>query len=180
MSKPSRQTLVLANATRLLNDAKLLVEHRRFASAFALAVLAVEEIGKALIDGWNADAPLPKPKTYQSPHIQKQAAVSALLLGTFAVRTFPGGVVKDDFEGERLTNLTRKFNESEEGKLFLLIRQRELDRRKQNALYQDDLLTAVADDFAEVHVNAIFKIADDARDSITDDFIRRNSRAFLD
>ena len=53
-----RRPLVIANATRLLDDARLLVGHRSFASAFALALLAVEEIGKALIDGWSEEAPL--------------------------------------------------------------------------------------------------------------------------
>jgi AbiV family abortive infection protein len=95
MPTPSRQNLVMGNATRLLNDARLLVDHRRFASAFALAVLAVEEIGKALIDGWNADAPLAKPMGFQSLHIQKQSAVAALLLGMLAVRMFPEGSIVD-------------------------------------------------------------------------------------
>lgn len=36
-----------------VDDARLLVDHRRFASAFALGVLGVEEIGKALIEAWN-------------------------------------------------------------------------------------------------------------------------------
>jgi AbiV len=38
------------DAARLLNDARLPADHSRLASAFALAVLAVEEIGKALLD----------------------------------------------------------------------------------------------------------------------------------
>ena len=39
-------TLIIANSARLLGDAKLLADHGRFASAFALAVLGIEEIGK--------------------------------------------------------------------------------------------------------------------------------------
>src|SRR4051794_12529417 len=77
MSKPSRQVLVLANATRLLNDARILADHHSFATAFALAVLAMEEIGKALIDGWSAEARLPEARS-RSLHIQKQLAVSSL------------------------------------------------------------------------------------------------------
>jgi AbiV family abortive infection protein len=180
MSKPSRQTLVLANATRLLNDARLLVEHRRFASAFALAVLAVEEIRKALLDGWDTERPLAKPKTYQSQHIRKQMAVASLLLGTFIVRTYPGDSLAANLEGDRLTSLTKKFNESPAGQFFLYTHDRELEKRKQNALYQDDWLTAVADDFAEEHVNDIFKIADDARDDLNDDLIRRYGRALYE
>ena len=100
MTSRSRQTLVLANATRLLNDARILVAHRSFASAFALAVLAVEEIGKALIEHWSEDAPLGKAKS-ASLHIQKQMAVSSLLVGRLAVRTFPEGSIVD-LQGNRL------------------------------------------------------------------------------
>ena len=46
---PNKRTLILGNATRFLNDPRLLVEYSRFASAFALAVLGgVEEIGNAM------------------------------------------------------------------------------------------------------------------------------------
>jgi hypothetical protein len=58
--------------------------------------------------------------------------------------------------------MTANFNDSEEGQLFLLIKNKHLEKRKQNALYQDDeWVTSVEDDFAEQHVNSIFKIADD-------------------
>ena len=87
------ETLTLSNATRLLVDARFLLDNNRFAGAFALAVLGVEEIGKALLDGWNADAPLAKPKA--SFHIQKQTAVASLLVGTLAVRTYPEGSLVD-------------------------------------------------------------------------------------
>ena len=40
-------TLIIANAARLLGDAKLLANHVRFASAFAM--LGVEEIGKVIL-----------------------------------------------------------------------------------------------------------------------------------
>ena len=71
----------------------------------------MEEIGKALIDGWSAEAPLGEPRS-RSLHIQKQLAVSSLLLGELAVRQFPEGGVAD-LEGEKLTTVTRIFNESE-------------------------------------------------------------------
>jgi AbiV family abortive infection protein len=180
MPTPSRETLVLGNSTRLLNDARLLADHRRFASAFALAVLAVEEIGKALIAAWGADTPLAKPKGSQTLHMQKQTAVSSLLLATLAVRTFPEGAILEDLEGDKLTSLTRIFNESDVGRLFHLIQDGRLDKRKQNALYQDDLLTAVEDDFAEVHTYAVFKIAIDALDAMADKFTRRVGRAFYE
>ena len=51
-------TLIIANSARLLGDAKLQAEHARFASAFALAVLGVEEIGKVILEIWGK---LPRP-----------------------------------------------------------------------------------------------------------------------
>ena len=85
-----------------------------------------------------------------------------------------------DLADDKLKSLTKMLNESVEGRLFMLIQQQELDKRKQSALYQDDWLTSVADDFAEEHVNSIFKIASDARDAIDDKFIRRVGRAFYE
>jgi AbiV family abortive infection protein len=175
----SGEALTLSNSTRLLVDAKFLLDNNRFASAFALAVLGVEEIGKVLLDGWNADAPLAKPKGFRSWHIQKQTAVASLLVGALAVRTYPEGSIVD-LANDELTSVTRTFNESDEGRLFLVIQQQKLDRRKQAALYQVDWLTSVADDFAEEHVNSIFKIAFDARDAIDDRFIRRVGLAFYE
>ena len=58
--------------------------------------------------------------------------------------------------------MTRMFNESDVGRLFFLIREHALDRRKQNALYKDDWPTVVAEDFAGVHVDSVFKIAGEA------------------
>jgi AbiV family abortive infection protein len=178
MSKPSRQVLVLANSTRLLKDARILVEHRSFASAFALSVLGIEEIGKVLLDGWNADEPLRAPKD-RSLHIQKQLAVSSLLLGAMAVRQFPE-VGVPDLKGAMLKAVTNVFNESDLGQLFQRIRDQQLDKRKQSAIYQDDWLVEVSDDFAEEHVLSIFGIAQAARDLMNDNGIKRAGRAFYE
>ena len=126
----------------------------------------MEEIGKALIDGWSAEAPLGEPRS-RSLHIQKQLAVSSLLLGELAVRQFPEGGVAD-LEGEKKTTVTRIFNESDEGQLFQRIRAQQLDFRKQHALYQHDRLAAVTDDFAEEHVASVLQIANNARGVIND------------
>jgi hypothetical protein len=62
MSDRKPFSLILGNATRLLDDARLLVGHRRYASAFALALLGIEEIGKVLLKGWEAERALAKAK----------------------------------------------------------------------------------------------------------------------
>ncbi|MBR0732411.1 AbiV family abortive infection protein [Bradyrhizobium japonicum] len=178
MSDNKQLSLILGNATRLLDDARLLVDHRRFASAFALAVLGVEEIGKVLIESWEAEKPLAKPKTRQSKHIRKQAAVANLLAGALLARTFPNGV---DWATLDTDALTKAFNDSEEGELLVLIREGHLDRRKQNALYQDDdLITAVEEEFAALHVGGILHIASHAQEALASPFNRLAARGFYE
>jgi len=60
MQHEKQLELIQLNARRLFKDAELLMDHRRYASAFALAVLSLEEIGKALLKHWEAQRPLPK------------------------------------------------------------------------------------------------------------------------
>jgi AbiV family abortive infection protein len=174
MQHEKQLNLILGNARRLFKDAELLMDHQRYASAFALAVLGLEEIGKALLKHWEADRPLPK-KEGVSAHIRKQTAVASLLLGALMVRRFPRGVDWDTLDIPAITN---EFNESEEGRVFVAIRNSDLDKRKQSALYQDDdLLTAIEDDFAEKHVGAIFKIAIEAQEASTNRIAHVGGRA---
>src|SRR5258705_10391873 len=70
--------LIMQNAARLLADAKLLADHARFASAFALAVLGVEEIGKVILNVWASAEQFSKPVIRRTPHVRKQAAVGSL------------------------------------------------------------------------------------------------------
>jgi AbiV family abortive infection protein len=69
------QTAIIANAPRLLKDAKLLLDHGRYASAFALSVLALEEIGMVVLDLWGRPEVQPKPSKRPSAHVRKQTAV---------------------------------------------------------------------------------------------------------
>jgi len=70
----------LSNAKRLLRDAVLLNDHGRHASAFALAVLGLEEIRKVIPKRWNL------PDSERRLHLSKQMAVSSLLIMDDAVR----------------------------------------------------------------------------------------------
>ena len=79
------QSPVLANAQRLLKDADLLYQNHRYASATALTIIALEEVGKYLLDVWEQQPPnewdkMPTKFTYDKNkyHISKQAAVVAL------------------------------------------------------------------------------------------------------
>jgi hypothetical protein len=139
-------------------------------------VLGVEEIGRVLLKEWDEEKPLAKPKERPSAHVRKQTAVASLLLGALMLRMFPKGVDRQTLD---LAGVTEAFNESDEGRLLALIRNNTLYKRKQNALYQDDdLITAIEEDFAEIHVSGIFRIASDAQAALVDHVVRGNARAF--
>ena len=74
------QTPIVSNAARLLRDAKLLADNERFASAFALAVLALEEIGKVVLAFWDTSKQTAKSPNRLSSHIKKQTAVSSFCI----------------------------------------------------------------------------------------------------
>jgi AbiV family abortive infection protein len=179
--EPNERTAIIANAARLLQDAKLLVDNTRFASAFALAVLGVEEIGKVILDIWESAAPLSKPVVRRSAHIRKQAAVSSLLLGSFAVREF--GTVVDDTNEELVQRVVEAFRQSHEGQLMSQVQGGALDKTKQLGLYRDDWLTDAslhADQFSDTDVNAIFSIARRAIEVVDDARIMRTGRAIYE
>ena len=67
----------LSNSIRLINDSKLLNQHGRYRSAAALAISAIEELGKALIFRWAVINRCSKRKN--PSHLEKQAATFALL-----------------------------------------------------------------------------------------------------
>ncbi len=177
----TERTAVIANAARLLRDAKLLVDHTRFASAFALAVLAVEEIGKVILDIWGSAAPLSKPVLRRSAHLRKQAAVSSLLLASFAVREF--GAVVDDANEELVQRVAAAFRLSDEGRFMSQVHVGALDKTKQLGLYRDDWLTDAslhADQFNGADVDAIFTIARRAIEVVGDARMMRTGRAIYE
>lgn len=143
----NRNKSTVANATRLFNDAKLLRDHGRYGSAFALAVLILEEIGKLVLRSWGAGG--------TTNHIRKQRAASALLVAEFAVKTL----------GTSLDQVTPKFVEriqlssGETGRFAIAVEVRGLDKTKQRALYSDDWLQTAelyADRFTDRDVQHIF------------------------
>lgn len=176
--KPDERTAIIANAARLLQDAKLLVDHNRCASAFALAVLGVEEIGKVILDIWESAAPLAKPVVRRSAHVRKQAAVSSLLLAAFAVREF--GTVVDDANEALIQRVADAFSLSDEGRLMFQVLGGALEKSKHLGLYHDDWLTEAslhADQFSATDVNAIFTMAQRAIEVVDDGRIMRTGRA---
>jgi AbiV family abortive infection protein len=73
----------LNNANRLLEDARLLRQHRRYPSAVALAILSLEEMGKFWkTSELNDRSPESIKPTKKLTHQQKQDAAARILLGT--------------------------------------------------------------------------------------------------
>lgn len=69
----------LDNAMRLLDDANLLRRSGRKSSAFVLAVICMEEIGKVILKFWRLNG-IQVSRKGRSAHIQKQSAVACLVI----------------------------------------------------------------------------------------------------
>lgn len=68
----------LSNAYRLMSDASYLIEGRRYASAVALAVISLEEIGKYLLAMWSKNPEFAFDR--RRLHEAKQRAIAALFM----------------------------------------------------------------------------------------------------
>lgn len=174
---------VMENAARLLADAKLLADNNRFASAFALAILGVEEIGKIILDLWANEKVPPKPTASNTSHLRKQAAVGALLLASFAVKEFGpliGGSVPDD---DLIERVAKSLYESHEGRLFRHIQIGAVEKTKHLAMYRDEWLTGAslhADQFEKSDVIALFEYARGAVNMLSDERAMRAARAMYE
>jgi AbiV family abortive infection protein len=177
--------VILANASRLIRDATFLYDNSRFASAFFLAVLGIEEVGKATLNYWDTTEPLPKSdERRRTAHVRKQAAISCLLLGSFAVKNFAHLFSQEvSATDDVVANLTKSFNESEEGRLFGHINQGMLDKTKQLAVYQDTWQPgdpSNVDRFDNVDVESMFVIYDRAVQGFHDPTIMSHGRKFYE
>jgi AbiV family abortive infection protein len=126
---------MIENAKRLAEDADVLRENERYPSAFLLATLALEEVGRVLLELWSLDEPLPKPSSWISFHIKKQAAV-AFLLGIPE-----GNAIYDELVGESeitLDNATAFWCGLSEGvdtSWFISAASGAIEKRKQGSVY---------------------------------------------
>lgn len=76
---------ILKNAKRLVDDAQLLLDHTRFASAFGIAVLGLEEVGKITLRKWMSDPEFEHDAKHYGFHKVKQAVVGALYMAESAI-----------------------------------------------------------------------------------------------
>lgn len=176
-------TLIIENASRLLRDARLLVDHQRFASAFALAVLGIEEIGKVVLDLWGRAGPLAKPVVRRTSHLRKQAAVGSLMLASFAVAEFGDMDANVDISDELIERVGNAFYDSPEGKFLDHVQSGVLEKTKHIGMYQDDWLTAASlhfSQFNEADVISMFETARRAIAVVDDAQIMRTGRAIYE
>jgi AbiV family abortive infection protein len=179
----SDHTLIIANAARLLADAKLLVDHDRFASAFALAVLGVEEIGKVVLDIWGRVKPLSKPVIRRSQHICKQAAVGSLVLASFAVEQFGDMEAEVPITDDLIKHIGKAFQNSHEGQFLAHVQSGVVEKTKHIGIYRDEWLTAAslhADQFNEADVTSMFDTARRAIAVVDDARVVRTGRAIYE
>jgi AbiV family abortive infection protein len=131
------QTPIVTNAARLLSDSKLLLDHDRCGTAFALAVLAMEEIGKAILNLWGNPQPSAK---RSNAHLRKQGAVASVLVAHHIVLVLqekmpePGLPVTDEF----VEQIARAIWESNSGQFSAHVTMGVIDKTKQLAIYHDD------------------------------------------
>jgi AbiV family abortive infection protein len=160
-------------AKRLLRDAKLLSDNKRYASAFALAVLGLEEIGKSILRQWNLSK-------YSYGHLNKQLAVSSLLMADAVMRGVQtprkGMVDPAEVGGPRsdaaLERIIKAAKENEAGRFSKSVDAKALDKMKQLCFYYDGVLEDAGfhpDHFTYADVEPIFKMCVAAVREMEDD-----------
>jgi AbiV family abortive infection protein len=92
------------NAQRLMEDADLLFSAGRFATATAIAIIAIEEAGKHYLLKWNSEHEMtdllrPAHKGRKA-HQEKQAVLGSFYLAEVAVETMRQYLRKIGFEGD--------------------------------------------------------------------------------
>jgi AbiV family abortive infection protein len=170
------------NAKRLLRDAVLLTEHGRHASAFALAVLGLEEIGKVILRLWGLS-------DYSSGHLHKQLAVSSLLIVDAVIREAqtPRGMIDPTSRSGPSTpgameRIIKAAMESEAGRFRQSVDAKAVDAMKRFAFYYDGVLEDAGfhpDQFTYAEVEPIFKMCFGALSEIEDDQTMQVAKALF-
>ncbi|MBX2831154.1 MAG: AbiV family abortive infection protein [Rhodospirillales bacterium] len=179
-TKKDRHSKIIKNATRLVADASFLNKHNRHASAFALALLGIEEVGKLILDIWYPDGRIPKQKALRSFHIQKQYAVAALMLGKQASDFLANELMPDEDSPDLAEQLAKLFYEGEEGKFSQHVLDGIVDKTKQCAMYFDDQFEAFdisAEQFEHSDVTELLNIAIASTEAIFDNRAMRAGKA---
>ena len=139
----ARLKRVLKSAKRLHEDAELLRENGRLSSAYALSLLSIEEIGKALIELWSENAywddpsPIPVKSGRLTFHIRKQIAFASLIFAGEVIDA-KGDVEEDERCTDEFRALYQEVFDREEGSAILIDAMFGiLNKGKERAFYAD-------------------------------------------
>ncbi|MEQ8390346.1 MAG: AbiV family abortive infection protein [Thalassospira sp.] len=167
----SERESILQNSTRLIEDAETLASLERYSSAFALAVLGLEEVGKVVLLEWDS----PKPNSYtrklKSFHVQKQLAVACLVQGYDIAEKFRDWPRTKKIKKEQVRDLAKYMYESHMGLFERTVSSGRLDKIKHCALYFDSTVDEPirrTEDFTEEDVSLLFTFAQQARMALDD------------
>lgn len=166
---------VIENSHRLLNESELLLEHGRCASAFALAVLGLEEVGKAILLSWLKGDDTSKLSQSLTFHIRKQSAVAHLLSARLAVEhiieeivipnipeLMNGTFAKDNY----VEGLAKKMWESDEGRWSRHTEIGVFDILKQISIYDDGSRYKLEVRSTEVGAGSVIELVENARRAV--------------
>ena len=139
---------VLTNAHRLLADAAHLRDGGRHASAFALAVLALEEVGKVVLAVWRDESQVKAALPSANYHVRKQVAAVSLLLAQAATTAANAdlsseGITLDGVgrgtpdEEQLVRSVARAMAQGLEGRIFAQAVVGAMERTKHIGFYAD-------------------------------------------
>lgn len=128
-----------AHYVRLFKDARLLAEHGRVDSAYALGVVGLEEVAKTILAHWETMLPPPlKLNRGRNAHISKQTAIGCLLHAEALVPAFAPMIAERDTAAElKLEEIQRLWSAGADRALLRETFDEELQRGKHAALYYD-------------------------------------------
>lgn len=128
---------VAENIVRLVADAHYLNQDNRHASAFALALIAMEEVGKLILRVWE-EAGMKPTRKRRTQHLQKQAAVACVMLAGSILPSLKQARCSSKENEEALVKLiASEMMRSKEGVFLRISEIGATDRTKQLALYVD-------------------------------------------
>ncbi|WP_158584909.1 AbiV family abortive infection protein [Brevundimonas sp. LPMIX5] len=165
---------IVLNAQRLLADADLLMSHRRGGSAIALSVLALEEVGKVVLELWGNPEELRKIDRRWTYHRRKQAAATMLLQADQAIsetfvllKSIDGlrGVTREVAKSFR-EDLANSIASSKEAKLSRYVALGATERVKHLGLYFDQEsyeMGLIEDDHSSSYLDQALEISIEAR-----------------
>jgi AbiV family abortive infection protein len=136
----AEEQAILDNARRLVADARLLSDHDRQGSAFALALIALEEIGKITLRRWESIKPIIAKRKTQ--HLRKQCAVGSLLIAAQMSAPLNDPDRSQDALRRLVATAVTAGLTSAESDWMISAEQGLVDKKKQFALYKDEQIPA--------------------------------------